>query len=50
MRDSKKKHPKFLQPFPEQLWGSRSIEVPGCSHDSNSESGEDVATQYFSLH
>ena len=38
---------QIFQPPPEQLWGSRSIKVPGCSHDRYSKSGGDVATQYF---
>ena len=31
-RDWKRKHPSFST-FPEQLCGSRSVKVPGCSHD-----------------
>ena len=39
---------QIFQTFPDKLWGRRSIKVSGCSHDSFSESGRDVATQYFS--
>ena len=36
-----------FQPFPDQLWGKRSIKVPGCGHDWYSESEEMLQLNIF---